>query len=82
MELPTKIVDISMPLDNETVADPEIMRPQISHVNHQENAKTMANFFDGMKPEDLPDGKLAQGNHYPHHPQRHPYGRALALPFP
>ena len=52
MQLPSKIVDITMPLDNETVVDPEIMRPQIKYVNHQENAETMANFFDGMKPED------------------------------
>ena len=57
MQLPSKIVDITMPLDTETVVDPEIMRPQIKYVNHQENAETMANFFDGMKPEDLPDGQ-------------------------
>ena len=57
MQLPSKIVDITMPLDNKTVVDPEIMRPQIKYVNHQENAETMANFFDGMKPEDLPDGQ-------------------------
>ena len=42
MQLPSKIVDITMPLDNETIVDPEIMRPQIKYVSHQENAKTMA----------------------------------------
>ena len=57
MQLPSKIIDITMPLDNHTVVDPEIMRPQIKYVNHQENAAAMANFFDGMKPEDLPNAQ-------------------------
>ena len=57
MQMPSKIVDISMPLDNETVVDPEIMRPKIQYVSQEENAETMAGFFDGMRPVDLPDGE-------------------------
>ena len=35
MQIPSKIVDISMPLDNESVCDPEIMRPKIEYVSQQ-----------------------------------------------
>jgi len=57
MQIPTKIVDLSMALDNETVVDPEIMRPKIQYVTQAENADAMASFFPGMKAVDLPDGE-------------------------
>ncbi|MGE0254774.1 MAG: cyclase family protein [Alphaproteobacteria bacterium] len=57
MRIPTRIVDISMALDNETVVDPDIMRPKIEYVDHKANAKAMSDFFPGMKPEDLPDAQ-------------------------
>jgi kynurenine formamidase len=57
MKLPSRIVDLSMPLDNETPCDPDIMRPQIRYVSQAENAPAMAGFFEGMRPEDLPGGE-------------------------
>ena len=42
MQMPSKIVDLSMPLDNETVCDPDIMRPKIEYVSQQENAEDRA----------------------------------------
>ena len=57
MQIPSKIVDLSMPLDNETVCDPDIMRPKIDYVSQQENAEAMAGFFEGMKPSDLPNAE-------------------------
>jgi kynurenine formamidase len=57
MQLPSKIVDISQPLDNETVVDPEFMRPSIRYVTGKENAKLMCELFPGLKEEDLPGGE-------------------------
>ena len=57
MQLPSKIIDISMPLDNESVCDPEIMRPKIEYVSQQENAEAMVSFFDGMKTSELPSAE-------------------------
>ena len=31
MKLPSRIVDLSVPLDNETVLDPPMMRPRINY---------------------------------------------------
>ena len=57
MQIPTKIIDLSMALDNDTVVDPEIMRPKIQYVSQAENAEAMASFFPGMNAVDLPDGE-------------------------
>jgi kynurenine formamidase len=57
MQLPSKIIDISMLLDNETVSDPEIMRPHIEYRSGADNAEMVCEFFPGLTPEDLPDGK-------------------------
>ncbi len=57
MHVPSKIIDISLPLDNETVADPAIMRPRIEYVGNRENAEVMCAMFPGLKPSDLPDGE-------------------------
>ena len=57
MQIPSKIVDISMPVDNDTIVDPEIMRPKIQYVSQDANAEAMVGFFDGMKVSDLPDGE-------------------------
>ena len=61
MQMPSKIVDISMPLDNETVVDPEIMRPKIQYVSQAENAEARAGVFDGMRPVDPPTAKAGRG---------------------
>ena len=57
MRIPSKIIDISIPLDNETVVDPDVMRPKIEYVSNKENAELMCAMFPGLKPADLPDGE-------------------------
>jgi len=57
MHLPKTIIDISIPLDNETVVDPPIMRPQIKYVFNKENAEVMCSMFPGLKTSDLPGGE-------------------------
>jgi len=57
MRLPSRIVDLSMPLDNETTCDPDIMRPKIQYVTQKDNAEAMAAFFEGMRAGDLPHGE-------------------------
>ena len=57
MRVPSKIIDISIPLDNETVTDPAVMRPRIEYVSNKENAELMCSMFPGLKPSDLPDGE-------------------------
>ena len=57
MQLPSKIIDISIPLDNETVADPAFMRPRIEYSDNKAGAEAMASEFSGLKPSDLPDGE-------------------------
>ena len=57
MHLPKTIIDISMPLDNETVVDPPIMRPQIKYVSNKENAEVMCSMFPGLRTSDLPGGE-------------------------
>ncbi len=57
MKLPSNIIDISLPLDNETVIDPPAMRPQIKYVSNKENVDLMCSMLPGLKPSDLPDGE-------------------------
>lgn len=57
MQLPKAIIDISIPLDNDTVVDPPIMRPQIKYVSNKENAEVMCSMFPGLKTSDLPGGE-------------------------
>jgi len=57
MHTPSKIIDISMALDNDTVVDHDIMRPSIEYVSHGTNAEPMCNMFPGMTPDQLPDGE-------------------------
>ena len=57
MKLPSRIVDLSSPLENETVYDPPFMRPQIKYVSNAETAPLLAELFPGLRVEDLPDGE-------------------------
>jgi kynurenine formamidase len=57
MKLPSRMLDISVALDNETVLDPPFMRPKIDYKTGKENAWTLLDAFPGLKSEDLPDGE-------------------------
>ena len=57
MKLPSRIVDLSSPLENETVFDPPFMRPKIEYRSNAENAPMLLEIFPGLRREDLPDGE-------------------------
>ena len=57
MKLPTRMLDLSSPLDNDTVLDHPFMRPKIEYRTNAENAPMLLNNFPGLRREDLPDGE-------------------------
>jgi kynurenine formamidase len=52
-----KLIDISVPLQNDVPADPPGNHPAIQYIDHQQGLPRMLQFFDGLKAEDLPDGQ-------------------------
>ena len=48
MKLPSRMLDLSVPLDNETVLDPPMMRPRIDYKTHKENAWMLLETFPGL----------------------------------
>ena len=51
-----KLIDISVPLQNDVPADPPGINPVIQYHDHQQSLPRMLGFFEGLKAEDLPDG--------------------------
>ena len=56
MDLSTlRFVDISMPLENGVKSDPDISRPKIDYMKHDESIARIQTFFPDLKAEELPD---------------------------
>jgi len=55
--MPRRIVDLSIFLENDVISDPPSMRPRITYIRHDDSFEGMAQFFPGLKREDLPDGE-------------------------
>lgn len=54
--MPRKLIDISMPLENDVISDPQPFGPKITYMDHEATFSQMVPFFPGLKKEDLPDG--------------------------
>ena len=57
MKLPSRMIDLSSPLENETVYDPPFMRPKIEYQSNADTAPMLLELFPGLRREDLPDGE-------------------------
>jgi kynurenine formamidase len=53
----TRFIDLSIPITNDVVSDPEVMRPKVTYMTHESTWEQIAMFFPGLKREDLPDGE-------------------------
>ena len=53
----TRFIDLSIPITNDVVSDPPVMRPQITYMTHENTWEQIAMFFPGLAREDLPDGE-------------------------
>lgn len=52
-----RFVDLSIYLENDVISDPPPMQPKIDYIRHDQGAEQVATFFEGLQPEDLPDGE-------------------------
>jgi kynurenine formamidase len=52
-----RFIDLSIPITNDVVSDPLVMRPQITYMTHENTWEQIAMFFPGLTREDLPDGE-------------------------
>ncbi len=50
-----RFIDISIPIENDIRSDPDIARPYIDYLGHDETVPRIQTFFPGLKAEDLPD---------------------------
>lgn len=53
----SRIMDLSILLENEVLSDPPHLAPHITYFEHEGSADSMIKYFPGMTKEDLPDGK-------------------------
>lgn len=52
-----RFVDLSIPIQNDLVADPPGMEPRIDYTDHKQSAPALAARFPGLRPEELIDGE-------------------------
>jgi hypothetical protein len=58
----TKLIDISVPLQNDVPADPPGNHPTIQYIDHQQGLPRMLQFFDGLKARICPMGRVGRWN--------------------
>ena len=52
-----QFIDISIPLENDVVSDPEAFRPKIDYYSHQDTFSQISPFFPGLDKHELPNGE-------------------------
>ena len=52
-----RIIDLSVPLENDVMADPPGSGPSIQYYAHGESLPMLQRYFPGLAREDLPDGE-------------------------
>ena len=52
-----RLVDLSIPITNDVVTDPEHLRPKVSYSGHKDTIPQMAASFPGLTANDMPDGE-------------------------
>ena len=52
-----KIIDLSIPIENEVRSDPEGYRPQIEYIDHKQSLGGLQAFFPGLAPDAMPDAE-------------------------
>lgn len=52
-----KLIDISVFLENDVVADPPDIRPNIEYIDHRTSVPGLTAYFPGLTTKDLPDGE-------------------------
>jgi kynurenine formamidase len=53
--MPRKLIDISVPLENDVAADPPGRGPSIEYRDHRQGAAEIVRYFPGLQESDLPD---------------------------